>query len=296
MNGFVNLLKPAGMTSSDAVLCVKKLLPRKTAVGHGGTLDPDAAGVLPICVGKATRLFNYIIDKEKTYIGELCLGITTTTDDASGEILEVKAVNATEDDVKAVLPRFTGDTLQVPPMFSALKRDGVALYKLARKGETIELESRPVHIESIELIGKNGANKYLLKIICGKGTYIRSLMRDIGEALGCGGHMSFLMRSAAGVFDCEHAHTIEELRAAEDLEALLEPMDAPLIRFPEIHVREEFRGKVINGVPLTREMLGEDMPDGGYIKLYCGNDFAGMGEVTEEGCIKIKCMLLETGT
>ena len=111
MNGFVNLLKPAGMTSSDAVLCVKKLLPRKTAVGHGGTLDPDAAGVLPICVGKATRLFNYIIDKEKTYIGELCLGITTTTDDASGEILEVKAVNATEDDVKAVLPRFTGDIL-----------------------------------------------------------------------------------------------------------------------------------------------------------------------------------------
>lgn len=295
MNGFINLLKPAGMTSSDAVLCVKKLLPRKTAVGHGGTLDPDAAGVLPICVGKATRLFNYIIDKEKTYIGELYLGVTTTTDDASGEIIESKTVSVTEDDVKAVLPRFTGDILQVPPMFSALKRDGVALYKLARKGESIELESRPVHIESIELIRKNGDNRYLLRIVCGKGTYIRSLMRDIGDALGCGGHMSFLMRSAAGVFDCASAYTIEELRAAEDLETLLVPMDAPLIRFHEIHVKREFRAQVINGVPIIREMLMEDMPESGYIKLYCGGEFAGMGEVTEEGCIKIKCMLLEIG-
>lgn len=296
MNGFVNLLKPAGMTSSDAVLCVKKMLPRKTAVGHGGTLDPDAAGVLPICVGKATRLFNYIIDKEKTYIGELSLGVTTTTDDAGGEILEVKPVNVTEEDVKAVLPRFTGDIMQVPPMFSALKRDGVALYKLARKGETIELESRPVHVESIELIGKNGENRFLLKIICGKGTYIRSLMRDIGAALGCGGHMSFLMRSASGVFDCADAYTIEELRAAESLETLLVPMDAPLIRFPEVRVKEEYRSKVINGVPLSAEMLDGEIPDGNEsIKLYCGTDFAGMGEKTEEGSIRIKCMLLETG-
>ena len=162
MNGFINLVTPAGMTSSDAVMCVKKLLPRKTAVGHGGTLDPDAAGVLPICVGKATRLFNYIIDKQKTYIGELALGVTTTTDDAGGEILSVREAVVSEDDIGKVLPRFIGDIEQVPPMYSALKRDGVALYKLARKGETVELESRTVHIESIRLLRKTGKEKLLI--------------------------------------------------------------------------------------------------------------------------------------
>ena len=297
MNGFINLLKPAGMTSSDAVLCVRKLLPRKTAVGHGGTLDPDAAGVLPICVGKATRLFNYIIDKEKTYIGELTLGITTDTDDASGTILNVSPVNACEEDVRAVLPRFTGDIMQVPPMYSALKRDGVALYQLARKGETIELESRAVHIEKLELIGKIAENRYLLRIVCGKGTYIRSLMRDIGEALGCGGHMSFLLRSESGVFTCGEALTIDELKNLNDLEPVLVPMDKPLIRYPEIRVKPEFRGKIVNGVQLTAEMLEGEMPDMAEpVKVYCGSEFAGMGEKNEENRIQMKCMLLEIPT
>ena len=130
MDGFINVLKPPGMTSSDAVLFVRRLLPRKTAVGHGGTLDPDAAGVLPVCVGRATRLFDYIIDKTKVYIGELCLGVTTDTADASGKVLETRPVRASADDVKHVLPEFTGHIWQVPPMYSALKRDGRPLYEL----------------------------------------------------------------------------------------------------------------------------------------------------------------------
>lgn len=294
MNGFINLLKPAGMTSSDAVLCVRKMLPRKTAVGHGGTLDPDAAGVLPICVGKATRLFNYIIDKEKTYIGELTLGMTTDTDDASGTVLNVLPVHVNETDIRDILPRFTGDIMQVPPMYSALKRDGVALYQLARKGETIELESREVHIESIDLIGKRSENRFLLKIVCGKGTYIRSLMRDIGEALGCGGHMSFLLRSESGVFTCGEALSIDELKNLDNLEPVLVPMDKPLIRYPEVHVKKEYRSKIVNGVQLTAEMLEGEMPDTvDPVKVYCGDEFAGMGEKNEENRIQMKCMLLE---
>lgn len=294
MNGFINLLKPAGMTSSDAVMCVKKLLPRKTAVGHGGTLDPDAAGVLPICVGKATRLFNYIIDKQKTYIGELALGVTTTTDDAGGEILSVREADVSEDDIGKVLPRFIGDIEQVPPMYSALKRDGVALYKLARKGETVELESRTVHIESIRLLRKTGKDKYLLEIVCGKGTYIRSLMRDIGAELGCGGHMSFLLRSQSGIFKSDDAITIEKLRSLESIESALFPMDYPLGAFAKAEVKSEYRMNIINGQPVTADMLYNELPEAGTaVAIYCGTEFAGMGEVTEENTVRIRAMLLE---
>lgn len=294
MNGFINLLKPAGMTSSDAVLCVKKLLPRKTAVGHGGTLDPDAAGVLPICVGKATRLFNYIIDKKKTYIGELTLGITTTTDDAGGEILSVSPVRVSENDLQNVLTNFIGDVQQVPPMYSALKRDGVALYKLARQGATIELESRTVRIDEIEIVRRVSDTKYLLKIVCGKGTYIRSLMRDIGAALGCGGHMSFLLRVQSGAFKCENAVSIDELRSLVSLDTVLTTMDYPLGAFYRSEVKREYRMNIINGQPITAEMLVNEMPvEGTVTAIYCGNEFAGMGEGTAEHTIKIRAMLIE---
>ena len=189
MDGFINVLKPPGMTSSDAVLFVRRLLPRKTAVGHGGTLDPDATGVLPVCVGRATRLFDYIIDKTKVYIGELCLGTTTDTADASGKVLETRPVRATADDVKRVLPEFTGHIWQVPPMYSALKREGRPLYELARRGETLEIPAREVVVHGLEYLCETAPGRHLLSIECGKGVYIRSLMRDIGERLGDGGHM-----------------------------------------------------------------------------------------------------------
>ena len=172
MDGFINLLKPPGMTSSDAVMAVRRLLPRKTAVGHGGTLDPDAAGVLPICVGKATRLFDYIIDKDKVYIGELWLGVRTDTLDASGRVLETSDTNADSAQLECCLKQFTGEILQVPPMYSALKKGGEPLYKLARKGEDVALEARSVRIHSIEILHKTASDRYLMRIVCGKGVYI----------------------------------------------------------------------------------------------------------------------------
>ena len=200
MNGFLNVNKPAGRTSSDVVVFVRRRLPKGTAVGHGGTLDPDASGVLPVCVGSATRLFDYIIDKQKTYVACIRLGIETDTQDASGAVVAERPVSAGEAELRAVLPRFTGEIRQVPPMYSALKRDGKRLYKLARKGESVALEPRQCRVDAIEYLGAAGEDAYLLKIDCGKGVYIRTLCHDIGNALGCGGHMLSLQRAAAGIF------------------------------------------------------------------------------------------------
>lgn len=293
MNGFINVLKPAGMTSSDAVLAVRKLLPKKTPVGHGGTLDPDAAGVLPVCVGRATRLFDYIIDKRKTYIGELCLGIRTDTDDAGGKLISRCEPSVTADDVKAVLPEFTGRIMQVPPMYSALKRGGEPLYRLARRGETLELEAREVNVYSIELIGSTGQNRYLLEINCGKGVYIRSLMRDIGDALGCGGHMSFLLRSRAGAFEVNDAHSLEELRAG-NIEDFISPMDCLLGGYTRVTLPETLRKTVRNGNPIKPAFLaGMGLTTGDVVRVYLEDDFAGMGTVNDEGGITFRAMLLE---
>ena len=293
MDGFINLLKPPGITSSDAVLFVRKRLPRKTAVGHGGTLDPDAAGVLPVCVGRATRLFDYIIDKQKTYIGEICLGSVTDTCDASGKVLETRPVRGGEKEIRAVLPEFTGAILQTPPMYSALKVNGKKLYELARKGEELDLPAREVQVYGIEYRGQTGENRHLLEITCGKGTYIRSLMRDIGEKLGCGGHMSFLLRSKAGAFDVNNAHTLEELDALDDLSSVLEPMDALLGAYPRVDVLPEFRRRVTDGIPVKPEWLTAPAPDTNQpLRIYVKNEFAGMGAINEEGNIAFRAMLL----
>ncbi|MBQ2433482.1 MAG: tRNA pseudouridine(55) synthase TruB, partial [Clostridia bacterium] len=212
MDGFINILKPPGMTSSDAVLAVRRLLPRKTAVGHGGTLDPDAAGVLPVCVGKATRLFDYIIDKKKVYVGELFLGASTDTCDASGKVVEKSDISPTAEDVKNALKQFVGDIMQVPPVYSALKRGGKKLYELAREGEEVEIEARRVTVHNLTYIAETAPGRHLIRIECGKGVYIRSLMRDIGQYLSCPAHMSFLLREAAGAFTTETGFSIEEIR------------------------------------------------------------------------------------
>ena len=292
MDGFINVLKPPGMTSSDAVLFVRRLLPRKTAVGHGGTLDPDAAGVLPVCVGRATRLFDYIIDKTKVYIGELCLGVTTDTADASGKVLETRPVRASADDVKRVLPEFTGHIWQVPPMYSALKRDGRPLYELARRGETLDIPAREVVVHGVEYLCETAPGRHLLAIECGKGVYIRSLMRDIGERLGDGGHMSFLLRARAGAFTVNDAYTLDELKAMGDLTPALRPMDALLGGYIRVDVRGQYEAKVRAGVPLRPEWT-ENCPDAdGFFRVYVNGVFAGMGEKTETGEIRFRAMLL----
>lgn len=281
------------MTSSDAVLFVRRLLPRKTAVGHGGTLDPDAAGVLPVCVGKATRLFDYIIDKQKTYIGELALGTVTDTCDASGKILEARPVTVSNADVALAVRPFIGRILQVPPMYSALKMDGKKLYQLARKGESVDIPAREVTIDDIALVGKTGENRYLLEIRCGKGTYIRSLMRDIGEALGCGGHMSFLLRERAGAFSADDAWTPDELNRLPDLSRALQPMDCLLGAYPRADVKGEYRKRILDGMPVKPDWLKTPLPPtDAPLRLYVEDDFAGMGLMRENGEIAFSAMLL----
>ncbi len=291
MDGFLNLLKPPGMTSSDAVLFVRRRLPKGTKTGHGGTLDPEASGVLPICVGKATRLFDYIVDKEKTYIAEMRLGISTDTQDAAGSITQSRPVFADADAVKNTLPLFTGDILQLPPMYSALKRDGKKLYDIARKGETVDLSPRPVFIRSIEYLRQTAPDRFLLRVVCGKGVYIRTLVHDIGEHLGCGAHMSFLLREKSGVFCVENAHTLEEIERG-NIEEMLLPLEAPLAQFPKAFFPESCLFAAQNGNPLPLA-LAQSVTEGGElpVAVYVGSRFAGMGQ-RDGDVLRFRAMLL----
>ncbi len=282
--GIVNLLKPPGMTSSNAVADVRHLFSVKR-VGHAGTLDPGAAGVLPICVGRAARLFDYLVDKEKEYYAELTLGAVTDTQDSYGKILERGPVNATLDDVRAVLPEFLGEQMQLPPMYSALKRDGQALYKLARDGEEVDRERRRVLIRELEFRERTGENRYLFRVVCSRGTYVRTLCQDIAARLGELGHLSFLLRSQAGPFRVERALSIVELEAMKKagiLQDALISMEEALSFLPSMTVAE--------GEPVTFLKNGRrvktpegDTLSGGPFRLYGGELFLGIGECRPDG-------------
>ncbi len=297
MNGFLNVNKPVGRTSSDVVVFVRRRLPKGASVGHGGTLDPEASGVLPVCVGSATRLFDYIIDKQKTYVARIRLGVVTDTQDASGQVVETRPVTASEAELKAVLPRFTGDIMQTPPMYSALKRDGKRLYKLARRGESVDLQPRPCRVDDIECLGPDGEDAYLLQIRCGKGVYIRTLCHDIGRALGCGAHMASLRRTAAGIFDISDALTLDEidaLAASGALESALIPLDAPLSHLPAVRVGERSRHAVINGNPLRAAWLDAPAPQVDAVRVYLNDEFAGIGAPQPDGGVKFRAMLYQS--
>ena len=294
MNGFLNVHKPAGRTSSDVVVYVRKRLPRGTAVGHGGTLDPEASGVLPICIGSATRLFDYIIDKRKTYVARLKLGIETDTQDATGRVLNTHPVDVGEAEIRRILPDFIGDIRQVPPMYSALKRDGQRLYKLARQGETVALQPRACRVEDIQYLGQEAEDVHLIRVICRKGVYIRTLCHDIGRTLGCYGHMLTLERTEAGIFQLEDAltlHDIDRLSTEGGLETALYPLDAPLQHLPRVTVGEQFRHAVINGNPLKPQWLDRPAPKEEAVRVYLGNTFAGIGQPRPDGSIRFKAML-----
>ena len=297
MNGFLIANKPTGMTSSNLVVFVRKRLPRGTAIGHGGTLDPEASGVLPMCIGRATRLFDYIIDKKKTYVAEVQLGQTTDTQDATGHIIEERPVTVGESELRAVLGDFVGEIEQIPPMYSALKRDGTRLYKLARKGETVELEARKCRVDGVEFLGCSGENRYRIRVDCGKGVYIRTLCHDIGRKLGCGAHMASLQRTAAGIFRIEDAlncEQIDALCAQGRIGEVLLPLDAPLGHLPSVCVGEEARHAVLNGNPLKPRWLTEAIPEGAdAVRIYLSGAFAGIGQPQEDGSIRFRAMLLE---
>ena len=295
MDGFLVLNKPLGKTSSDCVVFVRKRLPRGTAIGHGGTLDPMASGVLPVCVGAATRLFDYIIDKQKTYVAELQLGVVTDTQDATGAVVETRSVTVTDADVRAALPRFIGEIWQTPPMYSAIKRGGKRLYELARRGESVEVAPRACRVDDVRLTASLGNGRYRLEVDCGKGVYIRTLCHDIGAYLGCGGHMATLARTRAGVFTLENALTLEEVDAlgAEGLEARLLPMDAAISHLPAVRAEARHRAAVRNGMPLRPEWLDAPAPQAEALRVYVGGEFAGIGAPREDGSVRFRAMLLK---
>lgn len=228
MNGVLNIDKPAGMTSHDVVARIRRVA-RIKRVGHAGTLDPDATGVLLVCVGPATRIAEYLTDEGKTYQATLALGATTTTEDASGEVLtETDASAVTEADLRAVLPRFRGEISQIPPMVSAVHHEGKRLYELARQGVTVERQARTVKIDALEMLAfvPGVRATATLDVVCGKGTYIRTLCADLGAALGVGGHMATLRRTRVGGFDVADAAPLEAVTEANLKDLLLSPSAA----------------------------------------------------------------------
>ena len=249
MDGIFNIYKEKGFTSHDVVAIVRRTIHMKK-VGHTGTLDPDAEGVLPVCVGKATKLSDVIMDGRKSYRAMLRLGITTTTEDASGEVLETKAVVFDEEKIRAAVTAFIGRLEQVPPMYSAVKVNGKKLYELAREGKEIARKARTIEVYDIRIRRFLPPDRVEMDIDCSKGTYIRTLCADIGKALGCGGHMAELLRTATGSFSLENAIKLDDLKALaeqERAEEALLTMQEALRDFPVIKIAEGSTKLLYNG-------------------------------------------------
>lgn len=292
MNGFLNLLKPPGMTSSDAVVAVRRTLAGEKT-GHAGTLDPEAAGVLPIMIGKAARLFDVLADKEKEYIAEICMGCATDTQDAQGTVTHTGAWKGDWQALRDAMPALTGESLQTPPQYSALKVGGKPAYRLARGGETAQLAPRPVRVDAIEFLEATGPDTALLRIACGRGVYVRTLCHDLGARAGCPAHMRFLLRTRTGAFCLEDAVTLEEWMAAEDRSALLTPLDAPICHLPRADVAARFAGACRNGAAMQSfEALDEGAREGGPVRVYCGGVFAGLAR-WREGALRFQAMLMD---
>ncbi len=291
ISGFANINKPASLTSSDVVVRVRRCLPRGTKVGHMGTLDPMAMGVLPIGIGKATRLFDFVIDKGKEYIAEMRLGVTTDTQDSTGSILSQRPAYVSRAALEAAASAFLGDIMQIPPAYSAVKKDGKRLYQIAREGGDASAEPRRAHIDAIDLLSFSGETA-LLRVACGRGTYIRTLIHDLGEAVGCGAHMAFLARTRTGPFRIAEALSPDTFRElVESSKAPLVPMDAPLMHLPALYLSDTQRPDVRNGRALHAALM-PGLMEGAACRAYLKGAFAGILQ-REGGLLRWKAMLLE---
>lgn len=280
MTGILIVNKPEGWTSHDIVAKLRRILGERR-IGHGGTLDPMATGVLPVFVGRATRAVEFMESADKEYIAALRLGISTDTQDTTGNILSEKPADISREKLEAALEPFRGEIEQLPPMYSAIKVDGKKLYEYARKGTEIERKTRKITIHELELLGQREDGDFLLRVVCSKGTYIRALCSDIGDALGCGGAMSGLVRSRAGAYRLEDAHSMEDIIAAgtERAPEFLLSLESMFAAYPAVTVgaADEKRCKNglaprIKGVPTGKfRMLSES---GEFLAL-CENE-AGM--------------------
>lgn len=277
MNGFFNILKSSGVNSTFIVNKIKRLT--HTPCGHMGTLDPMASGVLPVAVGKSTRLFDYLADKVKVYEAEFTFGYETDTLDATGQIISQSEVKVTDEQIKAVLKEFIGEIDQVPPKYSANNINGRRGYELARKGIEFELKTKKVNVYSFELKEKIAENIYTFTISCGKGTYIRSLCRDLAYRLGTKATMSKLCRTQSGIFKIENAITVEQLE--QNIEQYLIAPDQT-VSYEKFYLTEGQARKILNGV---YEITG--LTEGKLYRVYSPTEFYGIGKV-ENGFLKIK--------
>lgn len=258
-HGMINVYKEKGFTSHDVVAKLRGICKQKK-IGHTGTLDPDAVGVLPVCLGSATKLCDMLTDKEKEYIAELRLGLITDTQDVSGKVLEERSIKATKEEICHAIMSFVGAYDQIPPMYSALKVNGKKLYELAREGKEIERKSRPVTIFEIEIL-EEAFPAYKIRVRCSKGTYIRTLCHDIGIRLGCGAVMTSLQRTRSGSFRMEEAYTLAQIQKRADegkLEELVIPVEKMFEHLPSVSTGENARKALANGNQLKKEEYDSD--------------------------------------
>ncbi|CAM2193384.1 tRNA pseudouridine(55) synthase [Paraburkholderia kururiensis] len=255
LDGVLLLDKPVGLSSNDALIRAKRLFLAKKA-GHTGTLDPLASGLLPLCFGEATKFSQDLLDADKTYEATMRLGIRTATGDAEGEVIATREVHCDEAAVRRALDGFRGEIVQVPPMYSALKRDGKPLYEYARAGQVVEREGRRVTIHALDLIAC-ALPDVMFRVTCSKGTYVRTLAEDIGEALGCGAHLVALRRTGVGALTLKHAITLDALSDAPEAtrDAWLQPVDALLSTFPAVHLDAVATKRFLHGQRLRLDEL-----------------------------------------
>ena len=285
MNGFINLYKPSGMSSAYAINKIKKLLGKKVKCGHMGTLDPMASGVLPVGIGKATRLFNFLLDKDKVYTAEFTFGYETDTLDAEGKIIKDGGCIPTINEIKGVLNSLTGIVDQIPPAYSAKNVGGTRSYVLARQGIEVELKPKQVEINSIEVETTSTKNAYKFTIKCKGGTYIRSICRDIAYALNTYATMTKLTRNKSGCFDLTNSVSAEEINSLQDIEArLIKPEDT--VYFEVIELNNKKYSDLING------RFCEVNLQNGLYKIYYENVFIGVGEVENK---TLKCKAYVNG-
>ena len=286
MDGVINFLKPPGMSSNAVVVFLRKLL-NVQKVGHTGTLDPGACGVLPICVGKATRISAYMMDDKKEYIAEVKFGKCTDTGDSYGKMTQESHVAMPSDDeVMCATRSFTGDITQQTPAYSAVKVGGRKRYDLARRGETLPELYRSVHIYDIECMGRTGPDSHRIRVMCGKGTYIRTLCEDIGKALGQCAYMSFLARTMCAGLSIADAVTAEELQSG-NAEDMLLPMEPFLTKLARVDAPAEQRDRLFHGVSVSI-----DMPDIETACIFADGELMGIGSVLQ-GMAKINTRLVD---
>jgi tRNA pseudouridine55 synthase len=295
ISGVLLLDKPSGSSSNHALQKVKRLFGAAKA-GHTGSLDPLATGMLPICLGEATKISAFLLDSDKRYLLQCQLGVTTTTGDAEGEVLDSWDVSAiSEKDVKSVLPKFIGEIEQVPPMYSALKHNGERLYKLARQGIEVERKARKIMIYNIDFISlqRDDADRLILEleVSCSKGTYVRTLVEDIASELDCGAHITSLRRLSVGPYSDEMV-TIEQLtelaeQGFDALDECLKPVDSGVADWPDVHLSTDAAFYVRQGQPV----MVPQAPTEGWVRIYDQNHFLGIGEIQDDGLVAPRRMI-----